>query len=170
MHSSQDASDIVVDRRLLRLGLASVALTFMQARQELELEDLMLLVERRLLTASEASLLERHMTKAPAQVLWAWIAHIFTVASSEDRIGDQKLWWLHQKCTDARGCIGLTFAYLDSQLPLAYIHLLGVLVKVTLFVMAAEVRKQTTGMSPCQHRSLQRSCPGGRDLGGLQAR
>ena len=46
-----------------------------------------------------------------------------------------------------------------------YIHLLGVLVKVTLLVMAAEVRKHITGMSPCPHRSLQRSCPGGRDLG-----
>jgi hypothetical protein len=124
--------------RILRLGLASLALTFMQARRETSLEDLSHLVSRRLITPQEFRILSRHMGKAPGQICWCWIAHMFTVAAAEGRLGQQKLWWLHSRCAEARGCIGRTFAYIDTQIPLAYIHLLALLVKLTLFVMAVE--------------------------------
>lgn len=58
--------------------------------------------------------------------------------ATERRLGQQKLWWLHSRCAEARGCIGRTFAYIDTQIPLAYIHLLALLVKLTLLVMAIE--------------------------------
>lgn len=124
--------------RLLRLGLASVALTFMQARGETSLDHLSQLVARKLITPREFRILSRHMSKAPGQVCWCWIAHMFTIAAAEGRLGQQKLWYLHSRCAEARGCIGRTFAYIDTQLPLAYIHLLALLVKLTLFVMAIE--------------------------------
>lgn len=58
--------------------------------------------------------------------------------AAEGRLGQQKLWWLHSRCAEARGCIGRTFAYIDTQIPLAYIHLLALLVKITLLVMTIE--------------------------------
>eukprot|EP01043_Picozoa_sp_COSAG02_P040942 COSAG02_NODE_3353_length_6884_cov_2.929108_4_plen_138_part_00 len=66
--------------RLLRLGLASLALTFMQARGETSLEHLSDLVVRRLITPREFRILAHHMDKAPGQICWCWIAHMFTVA------------------------------------------------------------------------------------------
>lgn len=66
--------------RLLRLGLASLALTFMQARGETSPEHLSQLVARRLIAPHEFRILSRHMDKAPGQICWCWIAHKFTVA------------------------------------------------------------------------------------------
>lgn len=68
--------------RLLRLGLASLALTFMQARGETSPTHLSELVVRRLITPSEFRILSRHMGKAPGQICWCWIAHMFTIAVS----------------------------------------------------------------------------------------
>jgi hypothetical protein len=134
----------------------------MQARGETSPTHLSQLVVRQLITPSEFRILSRHMGKAPGQICWCWIAHMFTVAvrtqldcttlrlcskrliaafawqAAERRIGQQKLWWLHSRCAEARGCIGRTFAYIDTQIPLAYIHLLALLVKLTLFVMSIE--------------------------------
>jgi hypothetical protein len=137
----------------------------MQARGETSPTHLSELVVRRLITPREFRILARHMDKAPGQICWCWIAHMFTVAvrastsffssalvmgsfeiltevlvwqATERRLGQQKLWWLHSRCVEARGCIGRTFAYIDTQIPLAYIHLLALLVKLTLFVMAIE--------------------------------
>ena len=130
--------------RYLRLALASFALLFMEARgdfggdtvtdvpanaafQGIDIEigvqnsvasneriALQVLVDRKLLSRKQADALEGECSKS--QVIWCWIAHMFTVAQREGRLPDgHKLWWFHDKCTIARGSIGRTFAYIDTQ-------------------------------------------------------
>lgn len=154
--------DLEFKARLLRLGLASFALLFMQARAELDAphsrvtvedasddnnevnggsmahgaspKDMEELVKRGLLTGSEARLLSNHHSEP--QVIWCWINQMFHTAAEEGRLGDHQLWYLSSRCAEARGTIGRTFAYLDTQLPMAYVHLLALMVKVALLMMA----------------------------------
>lgn len=119
---------------VLRYCLLSYELTFMQAQGEDASVDE--LVEWRLLTEDEADMLRNEPSKP--QVVWAWVAGMFSNAHRQGRICNVVLRLFYTKCMDARGGIGATFAYLDTQLPFMYVHLLACLVHAANLIAAMD--------------------------------
>lgn len=112
---------------VLRYGLASFELTFMQAQGT----DGMLrgLVEERMLTEDEKRKLEELVSKP--QAMWVWIAGIFRQLAERGKLSSRLLVTVYGICSRARASVGRgqgAFAYLDTQLPFSYVHLISVLV------------------------------------------
>merc|ERR1719188_1797784 len=76
------------------------------------------------MTVEELDVLEREASKP--QVVWVWIGQILHAVAAKGKLqcSDIMLPKLDKLCVKARGSIGLVFAYLDTQVPFAYVHLL----------------------------------------------
>lgn len=129
---------------VLRYGLASLALLFKAARgEEDDLDDL---VSNGLLEPQEAEALAPLPSKA--QVIWTWQVNFWHRALSTDEAtrgglqctkisnGPYLEPLVMEKCMGARGGIGLCLAYVDTQQPFAYVHLLTTLADVAILCNA----------------------------------
>lgn len=121
-HGSRELKALV-----LRYGLASFELTFMQAQGT----DGMLrgLVEERMLTEDEKRKLEELVSKP--QAMWVWIAGAFRQLAERGLFSSRLLVTVYGICSRARASVGRgqgAFTYLDTQLPFSYVHLVSVLV------------------------------------------
>ena len=128
-----------------RLGLASHALLYKQARSaDDELDDL---VKAGLLLRHEADALSPLPSKA--QVVWAWQTHFWSralggeLATTPVAHAAQLAPLVMQKCMAARGAIGSALAYIDTQQPYPYVHLLAILTDLALVVNAMYVGLHT---------------------------
>ena len=128
-----------------RLGLASHALLYKQARSaDDELDDL---VKAGLLLRHEADALAPLPSKA--QVVWAWQTHFWSralggeLAVSRVPNAETVAPVVMQKCMQGRGSIGLALAYIDTQQPFPYVHLLAILTDLALAVNAMYVGLHT---------------------------
>eukprot|EP00747_Dinoflagellata_sp_TGD_P210152 gnl/TRDRNA2_/TRDRNA2_83469_c0_seq1.p1 gnl/TRDRNA2_/TRDRNA2_83469_c0~~gnl/TRDRNA2_/TRDRNA2_83469_c0_seq1.p1 ORF type:complete len:450 (-),score=67.91 gnl/TRDRNA2_/TRDRNA2_83469_c0_seq1:86-1435(-) len=122
---------------VLRYCLASLELVFMQAKGA----DGVLggLVKQKLLSDDEKRKLQELVSKP--QAMWVWIAGIFQQLAERGKLSSRLLVTLYGICTRARGAVGRghgAFAYLDTQLPFSYAHLLAVLVHLNNFAVAAK--------------------------------
>lgn len=112
---------------VLRYCLASLDLTFMQAQgTDGVLQGLVL---QGLLTPDEKRKLEELVSKP--QAVWVWVAGIFQQLAERGKLSSRLLFSLYDICAKARGAVGRgrgVFAYLDTQLPFAYVHLISVMV------------------------------------------
>lgn len=119
---------------VLRYGLASFELTFMQG-SGID-GDLLELVRKGLLKHDEAGKLQPLPSKA--QVVWVWIAGIFQGLAQQGKISSRLLVQIYGICSSARMSINGVFTYVDTQLPYAYVHLLGVIVHLNNILVAAK--------------------------------
>lgn len=122
---------------VLRYSLASLELLFMQAQGT----DGVLggLVRQKLLTDDEKRKLEELVSKP--QAVWVWIAGIFQRLAERGKLSSRLLVSVYGICTRARASVGRgrgAFAYLDSQLPYPYVHLLAVFVHLNNLAIAAK--------------------------------
>jgi len=129
---------------VLRYGLLSHALLYKQARgEDDQLSDL---VAGGLLLEHEKRALEPLVSKP--LVVWAWMTHFWTKALSGQLEvtpilhAAQLAPTVMGRCADGRGSVGLALAFVDSQQPFPYVHLLALLTDLALTVNAATVGLQ----------------------------
>eukprot|EP00928_Gymnodinium_smaydae_P038102 TRINITY_DN26349_c0_g2_i1.p1 TRINITY_DN26349_c0_g2~~TRINITY_DN26349_c0_g2_i1.p1 ORF type:complete len:402 (+),score=34.03 TRINITY_DN26349_c0_g2_i1:23-1228(+) len=135
----REASDMKT--LVLRYGVLSVYLLFEQARGNCSDEDKQeemfdWLFHKHLIKEQELRAI-RHAPSKP-QVVWCWIASLFHRLHVEKKLSSRMLCLFYTQCTRARGAIGACFAYLDTQLPYAYVHLLGTVVNLLIYINAVE--------------------------------
>merc|ERR1719267_479139 len=71
------------------------------------------------------------------ETIWAWQAGIVTMLHKEGKIkSDQLLALLLQRCSDGRTAVQLIHTHLAVRIPMQYVHLLGLLVKMHNLVLA----------------------------------
>eukprot|EP00928_Gymnodinium_smaydae_P077792 TRINITY_DN6125_c0_g1_i1.p1 TRINITY_DN6125_c0_g1~~TRINITY_DN6125_c0_g1_i1.p1 ORF type:complete len:419 (-),score=32.62 TRINITY_DN6125_c0_g1_i1:81-1337(-) len=134
---SDSAADKEVRERVLRWGVLSHELVYKQARADMDLTDLF---EAGLITMPEMNLLDGEPSKP--QIVWSWMASYFAhLAYGAPENGGSRLPYpamilpqLQTLACKARGCIGQSFAYTDTQVPFSYVQFLGLLVWVHNFV------------------------------------
>jgi len=145
----QTPADREARRLVTRLGLCSHALLYKQARNggDDEKDELADLVRGKLLRPYEAEALAPLASKA--QVVWAWQTHFWTRALSGE-LGTSPVPHaamlaplVMQRCMDGRGAIGLALAYIGTQQPFPYVHLLSILTDLALAVNAMYVGLHT---------------------------
>eukprot|EP00908_Phaeocystis_cordata_P026180 Transcript_865.p1 GENE.Transcript_865~~Transcript_865.p1 ORF type:complete len:493 (+),score=222.21 Transcript_865:96-1574(+) len=136
---------------VLRLGLCSHALLYKQARSnDEELGDL---VRAGLLLPHEEKALQEiaaaHEEPSKAQQVWAWQTHFWTRALG-GQLGTTPvphaamvMPLIMKRCMDGRGAIGTALAYIGTQQPFPYVHLLAVLTDLALAVNAMYVGLHT---------------------------
>ena len=117
--------DKKIRKRLARWCLLSHLLIYKQAMNREDLSDL--LADGTLLP-NEFERLNGQPSKS--QIVWVWIASYFShLAYGKSRsklpYREHTLPRVHEICMRARDGIGTLFAYLDSQLPFRYVHLLS---------------------------------------------
>mmetsp|Transcript_165523 Transcript_165523/g.531169 ORF Transcript_165523/g.531169 Transcript_165523/m.531169 type:complete len:417 (+) Transcript_165523:154-1404(+) len=120
-----------------RYCLASLELTFMQAQGT----DGVLggLVSHKLLTDDEKRKLEELVSKP--QAMWVWIAGIFQRLAERGKLSSRLLNHLYGICSRGRAAVGRgqgAFAYLDTQVPFAYVHFLSVMVHLNSLAIAGK--------------------------------
>jgi len=116
--------DRAIKERILRLGLLSHRLVYAQAQSLESREHLKQLVNVGLMTVEELDVLEKEFSKP--QAVWVWIGQILHALAAKGKFqcNDVMLPKLDKLCVKARSSIGLIFAYTDTQVPFAYVHLL----------------------------------------------
>ena len=135
---SQQAARALV----LRYGLLAMDLLFRQGRGEDGPAYMAELVAKGLLEPHEAAVLAPLPSKS--QVVISWLTLFWTRVFQDDGLDCALPSWpdptrfnlVMGKCAEARGAIGLTLAYTDTQLPFAYVHLLASVTHLTLLVNA----------------------------------
>jgi len=71
------------------------------------------------------------------ETIWAWQAGIVSMLYKEGKIKSDQLYaCLLQKCLDGRAAVQLVHTHLAVRVPMQYVHLLGLLVKMHNFVVA----------------------------------
>ena len=134
---------------VLRYGIVALDLLFRQARGEDGPEYWSLdgavrrdLLEKGLLEPHEAEVLAKLPSKP--QVVTAWLTKFWTRVFQDDGLACSLSSWpdptrfqlVMAKCAEARGAIGYTLMYTDTQLPFSYVHLLAAVTHLTLLANA----------------------------------
>jgi hypothetical protein len=156
--SSRSAADMEARALVLRLGLASHALLYKQARgEDSELADL---VSAGLLRNDEAAALAPLPSKA--QVVWTWMTAFWTkalggsLALTPPPHAAQLMPLVMDKCMKGRGAIGSALCFIDTQQPFVYLHLLALITDVALGVNAMAVGlhtgRQLASTAHCRHQ------------------
>jgi len=119
-----EKKDRPAKERILRLGLLSHRLVYLQAQGLVAREHLQKLVTVGLMKEEELDILQREVSKP--QACWVWIGQILHELAAEGKLECKNFMLpkLDKLCVKARGSIGLIFAYLDTQVPFAYVHML----------------------------------------------
>jgi len=112
-----------------RYGRTSLMLVFLWRRNQLSsLKEFF--VEREMLSAHEADQLLK-WNHCLHETIWAWQAGIVTMLYKEGKIGsDQLFQLLLDRCRDGRQAVQLVHTHLAVRIPMQYVHLLGLLVKM----------------------------------------
>jgi len=118
-----------------RYGRVSLMLIFLWRQNKIgELKEY--LVSRELLLAAEADQLLK-WNHCLHETIWAWQAGIVTMLHKEGKIKSDKLYsLLLKKCMEGRAAVQLVHTHLAVRVPMQYVHLLGLLVKMHNFVLA----------------------------------
>jgi hypothetical protein len=118
-----------------RYSRVSLMLIFLWRRKELDTMK-EYFVSRELLTEHEADQLLSY-NHCLHETIWAWQGSIVTMLRNEGKIKSDPLYsLLLQRCTDGRQAVQLVHTHLAVRVPMQYIHLLGLLVKMHNFVLA----------------------------------
>lgn len=118
-----------------RYGRVSLMLIFLWRRDQTKnLKEFF--VAKELLNEHEADCLLK-WNHCLHETIWAWQAGICTMLFKEGKIKSDQLYsLLLQKCTDGRAAVQLVHTHLAVRVPMQYVHLLGLLVKMHNFVLA----------------------------------
>jgi len=123
-----------------RYGRASLLLIFLWRRGELSEEQLK---EKLVLKDGAELLYDDEVEKLLKwnhclhETIWAWQAGIVTMLYKEGKIKSDQLYnLLLQRCMEGRSAVQLVHTHLAVRIPMQYIHLLGLLIKMHNFVCA----------------------------------
>lgn len=131
---------------ILRYGVLSLKLLFKDAREvdswnigdrkRLGCDDLTDLVDEGLLLPHERELLKE--SPARSQVIWVWIASLFTKWCLDGRLPDplENQNTVLDECSQARNKISMILARVNTQYPMSYSHLVISMVKMLLLIQA----------------------------------
>jgi len=129
---TQDPKVISAIRRYTR---ASLILVFLWRRGQMAAFR-EVLVGRDILTDEECDQLSQWNHNLHESI-WAWQTLIITTLYKEGKIpSDQLLALLLDRCREGRGAMQVVHTYLSVKVPLQYVHLLGLLVKLHNAVLA----------------------------------
>lgn len=118
-----------------RYGRASLMLLFLWRRHQLD-QIGRVLVEREMLDQHEVEQLLKY-NHCLHETIWAWQSGIVSMLYKEGKIkSDQLFQKLLEKCLDGRSSVQLLHTYLAVRVPMQYVHLLGLLVKMHNTVLA----------------------------------
>jgi len=118
-----------------RYGRTSLMLIFMWRRKELDSLKQQL-VAHDMLSEHEADQLLK-WNHCLHETIWAWQAGIVTMLYKEGKIqSDQLFSLLLERCLDGRAAVQLVHTHLAVRVPMQYVHLLGLLVKMHNLVLA----------------------------------
>jgi len=118
-----------------RYGRTSLMLIFLWRRHELD-NLKQHLVSHELLTAHEADQLLK-WNHCLHETIWAWQTAIITMLYKEGKIkSDQLFHLLLERCLEGRAAVQLVHTHLAVRVPMQYVHLLGLLVKMHNLVLA----------------------------------
>jgi hypothetical protein len=119
-----------------RYGRASLLLIFMWRKKELDNLKAILGPQRyAILTDDECDLLANSHCRH--ETIWAWQTGIVTKLKDEGKIkSDQLFIMLLQKCTAGRAAVQCIHTHLAVKIPMQYVHLLGLLVKMHNLVLS----------------------------------
>jgi len=120
-----------------RYGRASLMLIFLWRQNSLNIEDMRAeLKDRDILNETEVDLLLK-WNHCLHETIWAWQGGIVTMLYKEGKIkSDQLFNLLLQRCTEGRAAVQLVHTHLAVRVPMQYVHLLGLLVKMHNLVIA----------------------------------
>lgn len=119
-----------------RYGRASMFLIFIWRQSGLSNLKEMLL-NQKVLTEKEIEKLEKVTNGAKHETIWAWQGGIVTMLYNEGKIkSDQLFNTLIQQCTEGRAAVQCVHTHLAVRVPMQYVHVLGLLVKMHNFVLA----------------------------------
>lgn len=118
-----------------RYGRASLLLIFLWRRQEIDnMKEHM--TKHEILNESECDQLLK-WKHCYHETIWAWQTGIVTRLHRQGKIkSDQMYGLLLQKCLDGRSAAQLVHTHLAVRVPMQYVHLLGLLVKMHNMVLA----------------------------------
>jgi len=132
--------DAQVLSAIRRYGRASLLLIFLWRRKELSANDLK---EKLVLKDGTELLFEGEVEKLLKwnhclhETIWAWQAGIVAMLYKEGKIKSDQLYnLLLQRCMEGRSAVQLVHTHLAVRVPMQYIHLLGLLIKMHNFVCA----------------------------------
>merc|ERR1719401_408307 len=95
------------------------------------------LLNQKLLTEKEIEQLEKLGNGAKHETIWAWQGGIVTMLYNEGKIkSDQLFTTLIEQCMEGRSAVQCVHTHLAVRVPMQYVHVLGLLVKMHNFVLA----------------------------------
>lgn len=124
-----------VHDQMVKLGLASIQLVSLAAKDE---ADLSILKQQELLSDEEVATLQKVPLFQRSVAVWTWICRLCEFALMEGAQPIPKIMLVQSKCCVAREGIQTIHTYLCTQLPFAYVHLLAWLVNVQNVVVAVK--------------------------------
>merc|ERR1719401_125790 len=95
------------------------------------------LSHQKLLTEKEIEQLEKMGNGFKHETIWAWQGGIVTMLYNEGKIkSDQLFTTLIEQCMEGRAAVQLVHTHLAVRVPVQYVHVLGLMVKMHNFVLA----------------------------------
>lgn len=120
-----------------RYARASLMLIFLWRQNKSNQEKKDYLVAHDLMSAEECDKLMLPPDHCLHEKIWVWQASIVSVLYQEGKCKSDQLYnLLIEKCLDGRAAVQLIHTHLAVRVPLQYVHLLGLLVKMHNFVCA----------------------------------
>jgi len=120
---------------VLRYALLSHALVYIQAQKRND--DLQDLIAMELITKDEFLTLKKLPPQAKAEAVWIWISQVFRHLIWEDKqIPKLLVKNVHDQLMNGRDSVRQVFAFIDTQLPLPYTHLLSLTVHISHLCLA----------------------------------
>lgn len=131
---TQDETVLSAIRRYAR---ASLMLIFLWRQDKTNEEKKEYLVTHKLLSEEEFGKLSTKPDHCLHEKIWVWQACIVTVLYKEGKVSSDQLYnLLIEKCIEGRAAVQLIHTHLAVRVPLQYVHLLGLLVKMHNLVCA----------------------------------
>lgn len=116
-----------------RYGMASIALVVQAAHDEFDLDELVKTLQ---LTDEEARVLQKIDLFQRPMVLWTWIHKLTFEEMRDARVDPPLMQIVSGACISAREGIQTIHTYLETQLPLAYVHIIQTAVCMNTIIVA----------------------------------
>jgi hypothetical protein len=127
---SSDVEKRMIREQLLKYGLLSFSLVFKDARGEHGDIFLDRMAERQMCTQQEASALHRIAVKS--ETPWVWAFELIARGVEAGDIPTSVRYEFHARCLRGRTAVTNLLMYVQTPLPLMYVHLIVALVKITM--------------------------------------
>ena len=118
-----------IRKKIIRYGLLSFALLFKDARGESIDEYLENYIKNGLCTSRESNVLKKVAIKS--ETPWIWNCALIARSIENDDLPSGLRYDFHSRCLRGRTAVNNVLTYIQTPLPLIYVHLIVTLVKMT---------------------------------------